>query len=75
MDELTIFIGGHWRHGGGNLMHSYFPADGTVNATLRAASLDDLQEAITCAERAGGNQRGATCCRICGQRSCIRWRI
>ncbi|VFS74544.1 Uncharacterised protein [Raoultella planticola] len=37
MDELTIFIGGHWRHGGGNLMHSYFPADGTVNATLRAA--------------------------------------
>ncbi|HBU6975355.1 TPA: aldehyde dehydrogenase family protein, partial [Raoultella planticola] len=52
MDELTIFIGGHWRHGGGNLMHSYFPADGTVNATLRAASLDDLQEAITCAERA-----------------------
>ncbi len=52
MDELTIFIGGRWRHGGGNLMHSYFPADGSVNATLRAASLDDLQEAMTCAERA-----------------------
>ncbi|VEC82487.1 Aldehyde dehydrogenase [Raoultella ornithinolytica] len=52
MDELTIFIGGRWRHGGGNLMHSYFPADGSVNATLRAASLDDLQDAMTCAERA-----------------------
>ncbi|PJR65739.1 aldehyde dehydrogenase [Raoultella sp. T31] len=52
MDELTIFIGGHWRHGGGKLMHSYFPADGSVNATLRAASLDDLQEAVSCAERA-----------------------
>ncbi|MCS2148308.1 aldehyde dehydrogenase [Scandinavium manionii] len=52
MDEVTIFIGGHWRHGGGNLMHSHFPADGSVNATLHAASLDDLQEAITAAERA-----------------------
>jgi betaine-aldehyde dehydrogenase len=33
-------------------MHSHFPADGSLNATLRAASLDDLQEAIDCAERA-----------------------
>ena len=33
-------------------MHSYFPADGSVNATLNAASLEDLQEAITHAERA-----------------------
>ncbi|MCS2169681.1 aldehyde dehydrogenase [Scandinavium sp. TWS1a] len=52
MDELTIFIGGHWRHGSGNVMHSHFPADGSVNATLHAASLDDLKEAITAAERA-----------------------
>ena len=29
MDELDIFIGGQWRRGGGNLMHSRFPADGS----------------------------------------------
>ncbi|WP_434670369.1 aldehyde dehydrogenase [Klebsiella sp. B345] len=52
MDDLTIFIGGHWRHGTGNLMHSYFPADGSVNASLHAASLEDLDEAIACADRA-----------------------
>lgn len=52
MDELMIFIGGHWRHGGGEAMRSTFPADGTLNATLRAASLGDLEEAIVCAESA-----------------------
>lgn len=52
MDDLNIFIGGNWRRGGGNLMQSHFPADGAVNATLHAASLDDLQEAIDAGERA-----------------------
>ena len=52
MDELDIFIGGQWRRGGGNLMQSRFPADGSLNASLYAASLDDLQEAIDCADRA-----------------------
>ncbi|PLO68366.1 aldehyde dehydrogenase, partial [Klebsiella pneumoniae] len=52
MDELDIFIGGQWRRGGGNLMHSQFPADGAINAALHAASLDDLQEAIDSADRA-----------------------
>lgn len=52
MDELMIFIGGRWRRGGGEVMRSTFPADGTLNATLRAASLDDLEEAIDCAESA-----------------------
>ena len=51
MDELDIFIGGQWRRGGGNLMHSQFPADGAINAALHAASLDDLQEAIDSADR------------------------
>ena len=37
MDDLKIFIGGHWRHGGGNLMQSQFPADGSINATLNTA--------------------------------------
>ncbi|WP_052281968.1 aldehyde dehydrogenase [Kluyvera genomosp. 1] len=52
MEILSIFIGGNWRLGGGDTMRSYFPADGSVNATLNAASLEDLQEAIECAERA-----------------------
>lgn len=60
MDELDIFIGGQWRRGGGNLMHSQFPADGAINAALHAASLDDLQEAIDCADcaPAGANVAG-----------------
>lgn len=39
MDDLKIFIGGQWRRGGGNPMQSHFPADGSINATLNAASL------------------------------------
>lgn len=52
MDDLKIFIGGQWRHGSGSPMQSHFPADGSINATLNAASLDDLQEAIEAGERA-----------------------
>ncbi|KTQ66855.1 hypothetical protein NS19R_22015, partial [Enterobacter hormaechei subsp. xiangfangensis] len=52
MDDLKIFIGGQWRHGGGNPMQSHFPADGSINATLNAASLDDLEEAVDAGERA-----------------------
>lgn len=39
MNDLKIFIGGQWRRGGGNPMQSHFPADGSINATLNAASL------------------------------------
>lgn len=52
MDDLKIFIGGQWRHGGGNPMQSHFPADGSINATLNAASLDDTEEAVDAGERA-----------------------
>ncbi len=52
MDELKIFIGGQWRCGGGHQMQSLFPADGSANARLHAASLDDLEEAIACAQEA-----------------------
>ncbi|SAC37247.1 putative aldehyde dehydrogenase [Enterobacter hormaechei] len=52
MDDLKIFIGGQWRRGGGNPMQSHFPADGSINATLNAASLDDLEEAVAAGERA-----------------------
>ncbi|WP_121498788.1 aldehyde dehydrogenase family protein, partial [Enterobacter hormaechei] len=52
MDDLKIFIGGQWRRGGGNPMQSHFPADGSINATLNAVSLDDLEEAVAAGERA-----------------------
>ncbi len=51
MDDLKIFIGGQWRHGGGNPMQSHFPADGSINATLNAASLYDLEEAVDAGAR------------------------
>lgn len=52
MKALDIFIGGKWRPGGGEALQSHFPADGSLNATLNAASLDDLEEAIAVGERA-----------------------
>ncbi|MDQ4430526.1 aldehyde dehydrogenase [Yokenella regensburgei] len=52
MKALDIFIGGKWRPGGGEVLQSHFPADGSLNATLNAASLDDLDEAIAVGERA-----------------------
>mgnify|MGYP001122086269 CR=1 FL=1 len=52
MAELKIFVGGKWQRGTGKAMQSVFPADGSVNATLNAASLTDLEEAIACGERA-----------------------
>ncbi len=75
MDDLKIFIGGQWRHGGGNPMQSHFPADGSINATLNAASLDDSEEAVDAGERAWRDPAGVTAFRTCGRRSCTRWRI
>ena len=75
MDDLNIFIGGNWRRGGGNLMQSHFPADGAVNATLHAASLEDLQELSTPESARGAILPGVTACRMRVRRSCIRWRI
>lgn len=72
MDDLKIFIGGQWRRGGGNPMQSHFPADGSINATLNAASLDDLEEAVAAGERAWRDPHGVTVCRTCARRSCIK---
>lgn len=49
---LKIFIAGEWRDGRGDPMVSRFPADGSVNAELNAASLDDVEEAIAAADAA-----------------------
>ncbi len=47
MEPLDIFVGGEWRRGGGNLMSSTFPADGSTNATLHASSIEDLELAVS----------------------------
>ncbi len=52
MEPLDIFVGGEWRRGGGNLMRSRFPADGSVNAELYAADLTDLETAVERGEAA-----------------------
>ncbi len=77
MDDLKIFIGGQWRHGGGNPMQSHFPADGSINATLNAASLYDLEEAVDAGERAWRdpawrNSLPHMRAKILHNRSCIR---
>ncbi len=52
MDMLKIYFAGQWREGRGEELVSYFPADGSVNARLRAASLDDVELAVEAAEKA-----------------------
>lgn len=47
-----IFIAGEWRVGRGDPLVSTFPADGSVNARLNAASLEDVEEAIEAADAA-----------------------
>ncbi len=47
-----IFLAGEWRPGRGDPMASTFPADGSVNARLNAASLEDVEEAIEAADAA-----------------------
>ncbi|MCG6656778.1 aldehyde dehydrogenase [Halomonas campisalis] len=47
-----IFIAGEWRVGRGDPLTSIFPADGSVNARLNAASLEDVDEAIAAADAA-----------------------
>ncbi|VDZ58113.1 Uncharacterised protein [Serratia odorifera] len=52
METLKIFLAGRWREGRGELMQSRFPADGSLNAELHAANLDDVNDAVAAAERA-----------------------
>ncbi|MGQ7245788.1 aldehyde dehydrogenase [Halomonas sp. V046] len=47
-----IFIAGEWRKGRGEPMVSRFPADGSVNAELNAASRDDVEDAVAGADAA-----------------------
>lgn len=52
METLKIFLAGRWCEGRGEEMSSVFPADGTVNARLRAANVDDVNDAVAAAEKA-----------------------
>lgn len=47
-----IFVGGEWREGRGDRLVTRFPADGSVNAELNAASLDDVEQAVEAADQA-----------------------
>lgn len=55
MNDGKIHFAGEWREGRGEEFCSYFPADGTINARLRAASIDDVNEAVECADAAWRN--------------------
>jgi betaine-aldehyde dehydrogenase len=49
---LPICIAGEWRLGGGDVYESLYPATGEPIARLKAASLADVEEAITLADQA-----------------------
>ena len=49
---LPLNIAGDWRLGGGDVYESLYPATGEPIARLRAASLADVDEAITRAHHA-----------------------
>lgn len=49
---LPICVAGEWRLGGGDVYESLYPATGEPIARLRAASLADVEEAITRADQA-----------------------
>ncbi len=52
MERLKIYVAGQWREGRGDEMVSSFPADGSVNARLKMASLEDVEEAVAAADLA-----------------------
>ena len=47
-----IFIAGQWREGRGDMTESRYPVDGSLNVQFRAASLEDVDEAIEAADAA-----------------------
>ena len=47
-----IFIGGEWREGRGEVMHSINPSDGSRLFSMRTASKEDVDDAVKCASDA-----------------------
>ena len=57
MDQITnprpdLYIGGEWRRGRGAEIESHFPADGSLNAVVSGASIEDVDFAIERAQEA-----------------------
>ncbi|MEQ4624712.1 aldehyde dehydrogenase [Providencia manganoxydans] len=52
MKKLDIFVGGKWQQGRGNEMHSRFPGDQHIVATLNSANLEDVEDAVLAADKA-----------------------
>ena len=52
LELLPISVGGEWRLGGGATYESLYPATGEPIGQLRAASLEDVEEAIARADHA-----------------------
>jgi acyl-CoA reductase-like NAD-dependent aldehyde dehydrogenase len=52
LPDGRLFLAGEWRAGAGAEITSVFPADGTVNCTLKGASAADGEEAIARAKAA-----------------------
>ena len=52
LPDDQLYIAGEWRRGRGAPIHSYFPADGTLNRTLHGASVEDVDLAIERAQTA-----------------------
>ncbi|MEQ9811748.1 MAG: aldehyde dehydrogenase [Azospirillaceae bacterium] len=51
-DMSPIYVAGEWRHGKGTPIESRFPADGTLTATVAAASKADVDEAVAVGRQA-----------------------
>lgn len=68
-----IFIGGHWREGRGDVIVSRFPADDSINAEVRAASLDDVEDAVAAADAAWRDPQWAG--RMPHQRAEVLYRV
>ncbi len=68
-----ICIAGTWRPGSGAAYDSLYPATGEPVATLRAASLDDVDEAVTRADQAFRTSGWARL--KAHERAAVLWRI
>ncbi|AGB83880.1 NAD-dependent aldehyde dehydrogenase [Serratia sp. FGI94] len=68
-----IFLAGRWCEGRGEPMRSTFPADGSLNAELRAADVNDVNEAVEAAERAWRDPQW--CGLVPHQRAAVLYRV
>ena len=48
--HLQTLIAGQWRDASGSLYSTEYPFDGSIVATLHAATVDDVNEAVEAAE-------------------------